>query len=84
MSLLPFDQSRLTFLHGAKINYAQWIECIYLVYFVGTECSIGWHGANCQGHCRNGTTCNHVTGLCDKGCDTGWTGVQCDKGFVDR
>lgn len=59
-----------------------------LVYFVGTECSIGWHGVNCsqqcQGHCINGTTCNHVTGLCDKGCDTGWTGVQCDKGIVDN
>lgn len=57
-------------------------------YFVYTECSIGLHGANCgqqcKGHCRDGTTCNHVTGLCDTGCDTGWKGVQCDKGIVYR
>lgn len=28
----------------------------------------------CVGHCRDGTTCSHVTGQCDRGCDAGWTG----------
>lgn len=55
---------------------------------VCSECSVGWHGVNCsqqcKGHCRDGDTCNHVTGVCDKGCDTGWKGVQCDTGIVDR
>lgn len=53
-----------------------------------TECSVGWHGANCSqqclGHCGEGATCNHVTGLCDRGCGTGWTGLQCDKGIIDN
>lgn len=34
----------------------------------------------CVGHCRDGATCNQVTGQCDKGCDAGWGGVLCDKG----
>lgn len=53
----------------------------------GISCSIkcrkGWYGLNCTqlcvGQCRNGVTCNHVTGQCDGGCDAGWTGHQCEK-----
>lgn len=48
------------------------------------ECTNGWYGANCSqrcsGHCRDDTICNHVTGLCDKGCDAGWTGSLCNQG----
>lgn len=48
------------------------------------ECTNGWYGANCSqrcsGHCRDDTICNHVTGLCDKGCDAGWTGFLCNQG----
>lgn len=51
------------------------------------ECREGWYGDNCSqqftGHCIDGTTCNHVTGLCDGGCDTGWTGSVCDKGLLE-
>lgn len=47
-------------------------------------CEHGRYGVNCsqpcEGHCRGGATCNHVTGLCDRGCDAGWTGFKCDKG----
>lgn len=47
-------------------------------------CGTGWYGVNCSqpcvGHCRDGITCNHVTGLCDRGCDAGWTGYMCSKG----
>uniref|UniRef100_A0A8W8NWT5 Scavenger receptor class F member 2 n=2 Tax=Magallana gigas TaxID=29159 RepID=A0A8W8NWT5_MAGGI len=36
------------------------------------KCGDGWYGLNCsqqcKGHCRDGATCNHVTGQCDKGC----------------
>ncbi|XP_034321052.2 uncharacterized protein [Magallana gigas] len=51
--------------------------------FIVKECVIGWYGENCNrrcaGHCKDGTTCNHVTGQCNEGCDTGWTGYMCDK-----
>lgn len=47
-------------------------------------CGIRWYGVNCSqpcvGHWRDGITCNHVTGLCDRGCDAGWTGYMCNKG----
>lgn len=38
---------------------------IYTINFYVTECGEGWYGTNCSqqclGHCRDGTTCNHVT-----------------------
>lgn len=58
------------------------VNCTFL--FLCIECREGWYGLNCSqqcvGHCRNGATCNHVTGQCDGGCDAGWTGHQCKKG----
>lgn len=54
--------------------------------FCKKECIKGWYGDNCtkqcEGHCRDGNTCNHVTGLCDGGCAAGWTGYMCDKGAI--
>lgn len=48
------------------------------------ECREGWYSVDCSqqcaGHCRDGATCNHVTGLCDGGCDVGWTGYFCENG----
>lgn len=50
------------------------------------ECTDGWYGLNCtqkcDGHCRDDTACNHMTGMCEGGCDAGWTGNLCDKGNV--
>lgn len=52
--------------------------------FISSECIEGRYGSKClqqcQGHCRDNVTCNHVTGYCDGGCDKGWTGALCDKG----
>lgn len=52
--------------------------------FISSECREGFYGVKCNqqcsGHCRGGITCNHVTGLCDGGCDAGWTGSFCGKG----
>lgn len=70
------------------ITYNLAIKCILCIYlnfcFIQIECVIGWYGENCNrrcaGHCKDGTTCNHVTGQCNEGCDTGWTGFMCDKG----
>uniref|UniRef100_A0A8W8NVL1 Tyrosine-protein phosphatase domain-containing protein n=1 Tax=Magallana gigas TaxID=29159 RepID=A0A8W8NVL1_MAGGI len=45
------------------------------------KCKDGWYGVNCSqqcvGHCRDGVTCNHVTGQCGIGCAAGWTGIMC-------
>eukprot|EP00105_Crassostrea_gigas_P039840 XP_019923988.1 PREDICTED: multiple epidermal growth factor-like domains protein 10 [Crassostrea gigas] len=52
-----------------------------------TKCREGWYGTNCSqqcvGHCRDGASCDHVTGQCDRGCAAGWTGLQCTKGCKD-
>lgn len=54
------------------------------VFFYVTGCEERWYGINCNqpcvGHCRDNTTCNHVTGQCDRGCAARWTGNLCDKG----
>lgn len=54
-----------------------------MYHFCITECE-GWYGVNCSqqcsGHCRDDSVCNHVTGLCDNGCDAGWKEVKCDEG----
>ncbi|XP_062593937.1 multiple epidermal growth factor-like domains protein 10 [Saccostrea cucullata] len=33
----------------------------------------------CSGHCKDGQSCDHVTGECVKGCVLGWTGSMCNK-----
>lgn len=48
------------------------------------ECLVGRYGVDCKqhcsGHCRDNTSCNHVTGQCDEGCAAGWRGDECNKG----
>lgn len=52
---------------------------------ISSACRKGWYGVNCsqqcEGHCRDNNTCNHVTGQCDRGCDAGWTGMMCNQGI---
>lgn len=65
-------------------NHHSLICNVYCMLSKQPECTNGWYGVNCSQqcsrHCISGTTCNHVTGLCDKGCDKGWTGSLCIKG----
>lgn len=53
-------------------------------FFCIKECEEGRYGVNCSqrclGHCKEDASCNHVTGRCDGGCDTGWTGNLCERG----
>lgn len=48
------------------------------------ECREGWYGDSCSqqcaGRCRDNTACNHVTGQCEEGCESGWTGTLYEKG----
>ncbi|XP_061170695.1 uncharacterized protein LOC133180136 [Saccostrea echinata] len=51
-----------------------------------TPCAGGSYGLECKhqclGHCRDGHTCNSVTGNCDKGCASGWTGSLCNESCI--
>uniref|UniRef100_K1PJI1 Scavenger receptor class F member 2 n=1 Tax=Magallana gigas TaxID=29159 RepID=K1PJI1_MAGGI len=50
--------------------------------YCNEKCKLGWFGENCSrlcvGHCKDGATCNHVTGQCNEGCGTGWKGFICE------
>jgi hypothetical protein len=52
-------------------------------YFIG--CPTGYYGNVCVykcGFCAAGTACNVSNGICDHGCDVGYTGLQClDRKF---
>lgn len=47
------------------------------------ECADGTYGYNCtkicSGHCLNNSPCNKQNGYCDKGCNPGYTNVDCSK-----
>lgn len=47
------------------------------------KCRDGWFGKNCTepcaNNCKENAACNHVTGLCDRGCAAGWIGPSCDR-----
>ncbi|XP_078330768.1 uncharacterized protein LOC111117643 [Crassostrea virginica] len=52
--------------------------------YCNETCYAGWHGKNCKHrclnwHCKQNTSCNHVTGLCEEGCAAGWKGSICDE-----
>lgn len=42
------------------------------------------YGQRCIGLCKDSTSCNHLTGQCDEGCDGGWTGKPCNIGVNNR
>lgn len=46
------------------------------------ECQPGYYGIGCLESCSvncYSTRCNKVTGHCDSGCNSGWTGDKCDQ-----
>ncbi|XP_078327550.1 uncharacterized protein LOC111113525 [Crassostrea virginica] len=55
--------------------------------YCNTQCDDGWYGMDCvqrcPDHCRDNSTCNHVTGTCDEGCSAGWKGSSCDTECED-
>lgn len=36
----------------------------------------------CRGHFKDGASCNKLTGRCDVGCDTQWTGLFCERKYT--
>lgn len=56
----------------------------YRVHFFGIECPPGQFGLvcgeRCSGHCINNESCNHVSGVCARGCQDGFLGTHCTNG----
>lgn len=57
-----------------------WLQWFFLVCI---ECSFGLYGIDCMErcseHCKYNEPCDHVNGVCPKGCQDGYIGNQCDK-----
>lgn len=51
--------------------------------FISTACTNGLFGQDCSENC-NGTCagCNHVSGVCDSGCNPGRMGHSCNQSIV--
>lgn len=51
--------------------------------FISPACTNGLFGQDCSENC-NGTCagCNHVSGVCDSGCVSGWMGHSCNQSIV--
>lgn len=67
-----------------RLSYMILLQCyIFPCHFIG--CPTGYYGNVCVykcGFCATGTTCNISNGMCDNGCDVGYTGLQClDRKF---
>lgn len=61
-----------------NLNVHVWKSC-------QTECDKGTYGLgcihNCSSHCLNDVTCNKTTGICDHGCEVGYSGMLCETGL---
>lgn len=54
-----------------------------IVISIRLECIEGYYGEECGsicGYCLDNTTCHHVTGSCDKGCQPGYQEPNCTLG----
>lgn len=49
--------------------------------FLPIDCFNGTYGLkclkSCSGHCFENETCDIVSGICQNGCNKGWTGSKC-------
>nr|XP_022304884.1 multiple epidermal growth factor-like domains protein 10 [Crassostrea virginica] len=62
---------------------------MYLIYSFSPECFYGYFGKNCEQRCNDKCDgCNNVNGVCDRGCQAGWKGdncqQQCSYGFYGQ
>lgn len=58
-------------------------SCIYIINW--SECSDGYYGEECSsscGRCLNDSACQHITGVCDQGCEPGYQTPNCTQGIL--
>lgn len=54
-----------------------------MINFVRLECIAGYYGEECGsicGYCLDNTTCHHVIGSCNEGCQSGYQEPNCTEG----
>lgn len=78
-----FKLVHISFSKATYVFIICYILCHKIQYFT-IECSAGSYGVNCAstcGQCLNEKVCNHETGSCDEGCQTGYKGPTCKTGI---
>lgn len=54
----------------------------YYCFVLYVECTLGYFGFNCKEscsrHCKNKEPCDHISGVCRKGCQDGFIGAHCN------
>lgn len=57
-------------------------SCMCINVYIWKACKTGTYGENCTdicGDCFGEDNCNHVTGICTKGCAAGYKGEHCKE-----
>lgn len=53
--------------------------------FISPACPNGLFGQDCSEKCSGTCSgCNHVSGVCDSGCNPGWMGHSCNQSIVNN
>ncbi|XP_065941646.1 receptor-type tyrosine-protein phosphatase epsilon [Magallana gigas] len=62
-------------IHGCTNSSALTLDCIVCPNgnFISNKSCV-----DCPGHCKNGASCNKLTGMCDNGCANHWNGTFCN------
>lgn len=58
------------------LDYGTFLVCADGRYISNGYC------VKCKGHCKNDEHCNKLTGECDSGCASQWTGSFCDRTYT--
>lgn len=60
-----------------------WKYDIPILFFIFVECSLGFFGDKCKNkcsrYCLNNDSCDHISGVCPRGCIDGYNGSRCNK-----
>lgn len=69
-------------LYSSRTTCILLVVCgLYFLIFI-TECDENYFGRNCENMCNvTCKGCNVTNGICDKGCQPGWSGLFCQDGI---